>query len=290
MSKYRIVTDATADLPQSLVEALNVSVIPMEVHLGDEVYTFEPTYSQLNPATFYEKVRSGAQPTTTLINAFTYETAFRPILESGEDILYIAFSSGLTGSQQNANLVAAELMEAYPERKIIVFDSRAASLGEGLLVYHACKKRDEGLTLAELTHWLHSTRNRLCHWFTVGDLHHLKRGRRVSATAATFGTALKIKPVLHVDDEGHLIPLQKVQGRKRSLKALVDLMHETCLPHENDVIFIGHGNCLEDAEYVKALVEKRFGFTGFLVDFIGPVIGAHSGPGTVALFHIGTHK
>ena len=290
MANYRIVTDATADLPAALAQELNVTVIPMEVHLDETEYLYEPTWASLRPDYFYAQVRDGKSPTTTQINVFAYHSVFDPIIAQGEDILYIAFSSALTGSQQSARIAANELMEQYPQRKIIIVDSLSASLGEGLLVYHAAKHWQAGMSLEALTAWVEENRHHLCHWFTVDDLHHLKKGGRVSAAAAAFGTALKIKPVLHVDDEGRLTPVSKVQGRRRSLKALVEQMEVTFLSEQNDVIFIGHGDSLEDAQYVQKLVQERFGITNFVIDYIGPVIGAHSGPGTIALFFLGTKK
>ena len=211
------------------------------------------------------------------------------VLKTGEDALVITFSSGLSTTYQSAEIAASELREKYPERKIYVVDSLCASLGQGLFVYYAAKKRTAGMGLEELYSWCLENRLHLCHWFTVDDLMYLKRGGRVSAATALVGTMLSIKPVLHVDDEGHLIPLSKVRGRKKSLNALVDGMEKQMgsFREKNDIIFLSHGDCYEDALYVQEQIKKRFGIEKFMISPVGPTIGAHSGPGTVALFFMG---
>ena len=287
---YRIYTDATADLPEQLATELGVNVIPMEVDVGGKTYLFDPSGKELSPATFYEKCRAGQSATTSQITKFRFEEIFSPVLEAGEDILYIAFSSALSGTYEAACLAASALAKKYPERRLVVVDSRAASLGEALLVYHAAKRKASGMTIDEVEAWILANRDHVCHWFTVEDLMHLKKGGRVSATAAVMGTMLQIKPVLHVDNEGRLIPVSKVRGRRSSLKALVKEMEKTHLAQENDLIIIGHGDSEEDALYVKSLVAESLGYKNFLVNYIGPVIGAHSGPGTIALFFLGSKK
>ena len=224
------------------------------------------------------------------MNYQTFLDTFTPILESGRDILYLAFSSGLSGTYNGSVIAANDLMEKYPGSKVISVDTLAASVGEGLLVYTAAKKREEGLSLDELAQWVTDNRLHLCHWFTVDDLNHLKRGGRISPAVAIIGTALGIKPVMHVDDEGHLIPVSKVRGRRKSLDALVEHMAETCDKPESQTIFIGHGDSKEDAEYVAKLVRQKFKVKNIILNYIGPVIGSHSGPGTLALFFFGTHR
>lgn len=290
MSTYRIVTDATADLPQDLIENMGLSVIPMECRLNDETFIYEPTGKFLKPEVFYAQMREGAATSTSQINVFAFVSHFEPILQAGEDILYIAFSSALTGSQQSAVIAIQELEAKYPGRRILMVDSLCASLGEGLMVYAAAKKKEEGLDIDALAQWVMDNRLNLCHWFTVDDLAYLARGGRLSSTSAFLGTALRIKPVLHVDNEGRLVPLEKVQGRKRSLKSLVEHMEKNYIPERNDIVFIGHADSPEDAEYVRQLVEERLHVKNFLVYFIGPIIGAHSGPGTIALFHFGKSR
>ena len=246
--------------------------------------------SEMSTETFYAKLREGKMSTTSQINADEFARTFEPILEAGEDVLYIAFSSGLSGTCQSAYIARDELKEKYPERKIYVFDSLCASMGEGLLVYQAALLKRAGTDIDSLYKWLGENVLKLCHWFTVDDLNHLKRGGRVSTTAALVGTMLGIKPVLHVDDEGHLIPVSKVRGRRQSLDALVQKMAETAIHPDEQTIFISHGDCLKDAEYVAEQVRSKFGVKNIQINFVGPVIGAHSGPGTVALFFFGTQR
>ena len=213
-----------------------------------------------------------------------------PALAAGEDLLVMAFSSGLSTTYQSAVIAATDLAEKYPDRTIRVVDTLCASLGGGLLVYHACKKRDEGLQLDQLAQWVEENRLKLCHWFTVDDLMYLKRGGRVSAATALVGTVLKIKPVLHVDNEGHLINVSKVRGRKAAIEMLADKMVQTALPGENDFITICHGDCIEDAQYLAQLVKERCGVKEVFIGYTGAVIGSHSGPGTLALFFLGEHR
>ena len=233
-------------------------------------------------------------PTTSQANPEQAKEAFTACLEQGQDVLYIAFSSGLSGTCGSGMIAADEIRESglYPDRRIVVIDSLSASLGEGLLVHKAVLLKEAGKSLDEVADWVEKNKLHLCHNFTVDDLFHLHRGGRVSKATAILGTMINIKPVLHVDDEGHLIAIGKVRGRKKSLSALVDRMADQIKGYEdqNDVVFISHGDCLEDAEYVKKLVQERFGIEKFIINHVGPTIGAHSGPGTVALFFMGNPR
>ena len=290
MRDYCIVTDSTCDLPANIVTDLGITVIPMEFQLDGTTYLNYPDGRDYDFHTFYDALRAGKASTTSQVNYQTFLDTFTPILESGRDILYLAFSSGLSGTYNGSVIAANDLMEKYPGSKVISVDTLSASVGEGLLVYAAAKKREEGLSLDELAQWVTDNRLHLCHWFTVDDLNHLKRGGRVSPAVAIIGTALGIKPVMHVDDEGHLIPVSKVRGRRKSLDALVEHMAETCDKPESQTIFIGHGDSKEDAEYVAKLVRQKFKVKNIILNYIGPVIGSHSGPGTLALFFFGTHR
>ena len=290
MRDYCIVTDSTCDLPANIVTDLGITVIPMEFQLDGTTYLNYPDGRDYDFHAFYDALRAGKASTTSQVNYQTFLDTFTPILESGRDILYLAFSSGLSGTYNGSVIAANDLMEKYPASKVISVDTLAASVGEGLLVYAAAKKREEGLSLDELAQWVTDNRLHLCHWFTVDDLNHLKRGGRVSPAVAIIGTALGIKPVMHVDDEGHLIPVSKVRGRRKSLDALVEHMAETCDKPESQTIFIGHGDSKEDAEYVAKLVRQKFKVKNIILNYIGPVIGSHSGPGTLALFFFGTHR
>ena len=287
---YKIVTDSTIDLTQKMIEELELTVISLRFTIDGKTYKDKSDMSEMSTETFYAKLREGKMSTTSQINADEFTRTFEPILEAGEDVLYIAFSSGLSGTCQSAYIARDELKEKYPERKIYVFDSLCASMGEGLLVYQAALLKRAGTDIDSLYKWLGENVLKLCHWFTVDDLNHLKRGGRVSTTAALVGTMLGIKPVLHVGDEGHLIPVSKVRGRRQSLDALVQKMAETAIHPDEQTIFISHGDCLKDAEYVAEQVRSKFGVKNIQINFVGPVIGAHSGPGTVALFFFGTQR
>ncbi len=288
MSDFTIVTDSSADLPAGLVQELGVEVIPLAFTIQGKTYRNYPDDREMDPKAFYQMLRSGEVATTSAANAFEFTSAVEPILQAGRDVLILAFSSGLSTTCQSAQLAAQELSEKYPERKVYVVDTLAASLGQGLLVWLAAQEKNEGRDIEEVREWVEENKLRLCHWFTVDDLHFLKRGGRISAATAVVGSMLSIKPVLHVDDEGHLINVGKARGRAASLTALVDKMEETAI--DVDTVFISHGDCLADAEKVKAMVEERFGTQKVVINHIGPVIGAHSGPGTLALFFLGTQR
>lgn len=290
MADYQIFTDSTTDISPEMIADLDLQVIPLCYTMAGETYQNIPGGGEMDDHTFYEKLRSGVASTTAQINSEEFIQRFTPVLESGKDILYLAFSSGLSGTCQSAMIAKRELAEAFPERRVEVFDTLCASMGEGLLVYYAAMMKKEGKTMDELLDWLKENVLHLCHWFTVDDLNHLKRGGRVSATTALVGTMLGIKPVLHVDNEGHLIAMSKVRGRKQSLDALVRKMEETATNPSEQTVFISHGDCLEDAQYVADQVQKKMNPKKIYLNFIGPVIGAHSGPGTVALFFLGTER
>ncbi len=290
MKDFVIITDSTSDLPVNIINELGILVIPMLFTIGETNYMHYHDERELESHEFYERLRLGKKSTTTLINIKTYIEYFEPIIKAGRDILYISFSSGLSGSYNSSLLATKELMEKYPKSKMICVDSKAASLGEGLLVYSAAMKKEEGFELEELNDWIINNRPHLCHWFTVSDLNHLKRGGRMTAMTAAIGTALDIKPILHVDDEGHLIPVDRVRGRKRSLRALFDHMLESCINPEEQIIFIGHGDSLNDAEFLEKIIRNKFKVKDVVISNIGPIIGTHSGPGTIALFFFGTEK
>ncbi|MEG0833077.1 MAG: DegV family protein, partial [Oscillospiraceae bacterium] len=257
MKDFVIYTDSTCDLSEEMIEKLGVKVIPMEFTVGDKTYMNYSDEREISAREFYDKMRGGDMAVTSLINMDRYMTVFEPELEAGMDVLYLCFSSGLSGSYNNALLAIEELREKYPKRKLEVVDTRAASLGEGLFVYNTVME-NRGKSLLETAAWANENRDKNAHWFTVEDLVYLKRGGRVSAAAALVGGILNIKPVLHVDDEGHLIPMMKVRGRKTSLDAMVTEMEKTVINPEEQMIFIGHGDCLADAEYVRDAVKAKW--------------------------------
>lgn len=290
MADFKILTDSCGDLSPALITQLELDVFPMFFRLGGKDYQNYPDDRELSNRVFYDNLRDGQVATTVAVNPAQWSELARPHLEAGKDILILAFSSGLSTTYQSACLAAEELREEFPDRKIEVVDSLCASMGEGLFCYHVARKRQSGATLEETKEYALSIRLKLCHWFTVDDLYFLKRGGRVSSTAALVGTMLQIKPVLHVDDEGHLIPVTKVRGRKAALNQLVKEMEATATDPENQTVFISHGDCIEDAQYVKKLIQEKLGTRNIILNPIGPVIGAHSGPGTVALFFLGSKR
>ncbi len=290
MAEYILITDSCADLPLSVYRDLDIGFIPLSFLLEGKTYQNHPDQSSMKFADVYGKLRDGANITTSAINVEEFRTAFLPYLREGKDILYMGFSSGLSGTCSAGTIAARELTEEFPDRKIIVVDTLCAALGQGLLVYLTAQKRAEGATLEEAAAYAESTKLNLCHWFTVDDLFFLKRGGRLSGATALVGSALGIKPVLHVDDEGHLVKVSTARGRKNSLKALADMMAQTAIDPRNQTVFIGHGDCIEDAQYLADLLESTCGFKEVLIDYVGPVIGAHSGPGTMALFFLGTKR
>ena len=283
---YTIITDSACDIHESKLLEWQVELIRMpflfqdtgEQHLeGDE-----PIHD------FYDEMREGRVAKTSGINEASYAQAFMPILERGEDLLYVAFSSGLSVTCSTGRNVAGNLKNKYPERKIIVVDSLCASAGEGLLVYLAVQNRESGMTIEENAAALEADKLHLCHWFTVEDLKYLKRGGRVSATTALLGTALNVKPVLHVDDEGHLIKVTQVHGRKKSIRKMAEMLGETI--YEGSPVFISNGDCPEDAQLLADILKSEYQVETTLITSIGAVIGAHSGPGTLALFFRGQHR
>ena len=290
MSDFVIVTDSSADLPANLVQQMEIQVLPLSFTLDEKTYRDFPDHRDMDPHIFYDRLRKGEAATTNAVNVAQYTEVLEPLLHDGRDVLVLAFSSGLSTTYNSSMIAVEELRERYPNRKLYTVDTLCASLGQGLLVWYAVRQRNLGRSIEEVRDWVEEHKLNLCHQFTVDDLHFLKRGGRISATTAVVGSMLHIKPVLHVDDEGHLINIGKVRGRQASLKSLVDRMEETAIDPGSLTVFISHGDCLEDAETVAEMVKKRFGEVEVVVNFVGPVIGAHSGPGTVALFYMGTNR
>ena len=287
MPNYKIITDSGCDLPKATAESLGLTVSPLFVNFRGATI---PDSVDEGIQEMYAGLRAGEPASTSAINPQQWSDAIEPVLAEGLDALVLTFSSGLSTTYQSAVIASNELAEKYPQRKIRVVDTLAASLGQGLLVWYACKKQQEGMELDALADWVTENRFRLCHWFTVDDLMYLKRGGRVSAATALVGTMLNIKPVLHVDDEGHLISKAKVRGRKAAIEALAAKMEQLGLPGENDTVFICHGDCLEDAKKLEAIVKEKFGVKEVFIGYTGAVIGSHSGPGTLALFFLGEHR
>lgn len=288
---YRIVSDSSCNLPESMIDEFGIHIFPLTFMVDDVQYQSYLKGHKTNLKQFYTMMREGKVITTSLPNLIEAKEALEDILRSGDDVLYVGFSSGLSGTYEAIRLMMQTLADEYPDRTLKAVDTLAASAGEGLLVWYAAQMKDNGASLDEVYEWLMDNRLHLAHWFTVDDLMFLFRGGRVSRTSAWAGTMLNIKPVMHVDDEGHLIPLEKVRGRKKSLNALVDHMAQTAnAPVADQTVFITHGDCLEDAEYLAAQVRERFGVTDIMINYVDPVIGAHSGPGTMALFFLASER
>lgn len=290
MSDYVIMTDSCCDLPAELAEELELEVLPLRLELKGRVYRNYLDGREIGFPAFYDQVRSGEMPVTSAVNLGEFEAAMRADLKAEKDILCLCFSSALSTTYQSAAIAARELSEEFPERKIFVVDSACASMGQGLLAWFCAREKKRGKTVEELRDYAERIKGRICHWFTVDDLNHLKRGGRVSAAAALFGTMLSVKPVLHVDDEGRLIPMEKCRGRRASLLALVDHMEKTAASPADQTVFISHGDCLEDAEFVAEEIRRRFGTKDIRISYVGPVIGSHTGAGVVALFFLGAPR
>lgn len=287
MNNYVLITDSCTDLTPEIMDMSDLITLQLDVLVEGE----SPKKNcDVDEKDFYEKLRSKKGATTSAVSIDAFLEVMDPILAEGKDILYAGFSSGLSGTYNAGFIAAKELSEKYPDRKIYAVDTLCASLGEGLLVYLAAKMKKEGADIETVRDFLESNKLNLCHWFTVDDLFFLKRGGRVSATTAVMGTMLSIKPVMHMDNKGKLIKVTTAKGRKASINALFDKLKNTAIDPENQIIFISHGDALEDAQYLSDRIKNEIGVKDVRIGYVGPVIGAHSGPGTLALFFLGTER
>lgn len=290
MTNYQLFTDATADMSTELLSGLpSVEIVPMQVEIGGREYTYGPG-GNITVAEFYRLQREGSFATTSQINPEVYLQYFEPCLQQGKDILYLCFSSGLSGTFQAAQMCIQDLQEKYPERKIVCIDTLCASAGEGFLVRETIRKQTEGLTLEELSAWVLERRLQVCHWFTVDVFDHLRHGGRVSAAAAALGTALQIKPLLHVDEEGKLVVAEKPRGRKRAIAAQLAQMKRGWMPELGKLVIVAHGDYPEGAEQLRQEVAAQFPEAELYTVDIGPVIGAHTGPGMLAVLYWGSTR
>ncbi len=290
MNNYTIITDSSCDLPDSLVKELELEVLPLAFIMDGKTYRNYPDNREMAPKDFYNKQREGSMATTNAVNVGEAADAMEAVLKRGEDVLVLAFSSGLSTTCNSFQIAAGDLAEQYPDRKIFVVDTLCASLGQGMFVYQAARLRQAGRSIEEVRDWAEQNKLNQCHWFTVNDLFFLKKGGRVSAATAVVGTMLQIKPVMHVDNEGHLIKVDTARGRKASLNALVDKVGELADNPAAQTMFISNSDCQEDAQYVADQIKARYGTEEIIINSIGPVIGAHTGPGCVALFFTGKHR
>lgn len=288
MSSYAIFADSACDMSGEILAKWGIRVASLRFRFEGE--DREYSNNELPAAEFYDKMRKGGVAKTSAVNVNDFKALFEPALQNGEDVLYLGFSSGISTTYNSGRLAAEELRTTYPERTIMTVDTLAASSGFGLLLYLAAKKRDEGASIEEVAQYITEMRSKLCHWFTVDDLVYLKRGGRVSPTSAFIGGVLGIKPVMHVDDEGKLIPMSKVRGRRAALQAMADQYGKLADKSVQAPIYISHGDCMGDVETLKKLLKDQYGADVEVVSDVGPVIGAHSGPGTLALFFVGIEK
>ena len=285
-AEYVLITDSACDILPEKLREWNVEMIPLSYLFTDDGVEHAEHEQPLKE--FYREMRSGRVAKTSSVNEESFRNKFTPYVEAGKDILYLAFSSGLSVTCENGKKVAAELETKYPGRTVRVVDSLCASAGQGLFVYLAVQNRDRGLDVNENADAMEKDKLHICHWFTVEDLKYLKRGGRISTATALLGTALNVKPVLHVDNEGHLIKMTQVHGRKKSIRRMAEMLGETIL--DDTPVFISHGDCLEDAELLAKILKEEYGKETNLITNIGSVIGAHAGPGTLALFFRGRER
>ena len=280
MSEFIMIVNNTCDLPEEVLRDFDVTVLPLGFNIGEESFREMPVRE------FYKRIQEGAMPTTNAANIGEYIDLYEPALAAGKDILNIVFSSGLSVTYNVAVMAAQEMAEKYPDRKIYVVDSLAASMGEGLIVHEALKQKAAGKTIEEIRDWVESTKLKVCHYFTVNDLGHLKRGGRISAAQAVLGGMLGVKPILRVNDTGHLVPLDKVRGRQASLAKLVSLLGEKGVDIANQTVYVSHSACEDDAKWVAQEIKDKLGVKEVILSYIGPVIGSHTGVGVVAVFCI----
>ena len=285
---YQIITDSCCDFTDQMLQELNVRSVPLTVTYNGESH--KSFSDEAAVKAFYDEMRAGVMATTSAANPDDWAQVIEPSLREGKDALVMTFSSAMSTTYQSAVIAAQDLSEQYPDRSIRVVDTLAAALGQGLLVWYACKKRDEGLTLEELTNWLEENKRHLCHWVTVDDLAHLKRGGRISATTALVGTMLNVKPIIHVNDAGQLINVAKVRGRNTAMNFIANKMGELGEGWDNETCFVAHGDCPEDAQALSNLVKEKYGVKNVHIGYVGPVIAAHTGPGVLVVFFMGKHR
>lgn len=288
--RFQIVTDSSCDLPQAMADKLDLAVLPLHVHIGEETYANYLDGREIGFHDFFNRIASGEKATTSAVNVEEFKVVMEQKLQEGLDILFIGFSSGLSTTYQSGAIACQELQEKYPERRLIAIDSLCASIGEGLLVYLAAKKQQSGASMDEVADFVRETIPHLCHWFTVDDLMFLKRGGRVDAATALVGTVLQIKPVMHMDDAGTLKNVTKARGRKAALRALAQRLADTATDPADQTVFICHGDCLDDAEYTAEQIRALVPVKDIIINYVGPVIGAHTGPGVISIFFVGTHR
>lgn len=290
MESFILFTDSCVDLPNKLAKELDLTVLPLTVNVEGKEYKNYLDEREIKTKDFYDMLREHKKTSTSQVNSTTFVDYIEPLLKEGKDVLVISFSSALSGTFNGAVTAAEELKELYKDRKVIVIDSKCASMGQGLLVYYAAKLKQEGKSIEEVAEWVEKNKLRISHLFTVGDLNHLKRGGRLSSSKALLGTILRVKPILNVSLEGKLVQTDKTRGRKSSIDMMVERMVKTIENPEEQIIFISHGDCIEDAKYAESQIRNKLNVKDVLINYVGPVIGSHSGVGTLAMFYLGNDR
>lgn len=292
MSNFVIITDSSCDLPHDYYKEHDVKLLHLSCHIGDVIY--DGINNIISEEEFYKQIRGGALPTTSQVNPEQAKAVMEEALKENKNVLYVAFSSGLSGTYQSGVIAANEVNEENPDANVVVVDTVCASVGEGVILHYAIKMRDEGKSIEETAKWLEENKCHVAHVVTVDDLNHLHRGGRISKTSAVLGSMINIKPMIHVNDEGKLINVGKMRGRKKALNNLLEMMEERIGDYKtkdkNEIIMISHSDCLEDAQYVAECVKEKYGFDNILISYIGPVIGSHTGPGAIALCFMADHR
>lgn len=288
--KYRIVTDSSANLTDELIDKYDIGIASLVFYSGNKEFTSYVKGVKTDLKQFYDMLRKKDALTTSCVNEATFIEVFEPTLQEGLDILYIGFSSALSATYISGEKAAAALRKKYPERKIITVNTLGASLGEGLLVLYAARMKEAGASMKEVQNWLEQNRLKLCHYFTVDDLFFLFRGGRVKKTSYLIANLVNIKPIMHMDDYGRLIPIGKVMGRKKSLNTIAEMVIRDIVDPEDQTICVSHGDCIEDVEHLKEKIEEKIKVKEWVINYVDPVVGAHSGPGTVAIFFLGNHR
>ena len=285
----KIITDSSCDLPREYVDDNNIEVISLVLNLNGQIIK-DDLGKTLSYKDFYQKMRDGATPTTSQVNAHEFEEAFIKHIKNGDSIIYISISASLSGTFNSANIAKNNLLEEYPEAKIELVDSLSASIGQGLLVLKACEMRDNGASIEEIVEWIEENKRKVIHTILIDDLNHLKRGGRISGATATIGGLLNIKPSAYLDDEGKLAQGEKIKGKKKALRFLANEVKERAIDSENEVLYICHGDCQEEAESLRDIIEQEVKFKNIIINYVGNVVGAHTGPGVLAVIFLGKNR
>ena len=288
MATYQIITDSCCDFTEQQYRENQLLSVPLTVMYDGKAHNNFSDPKSVKA--FYDTLRTGVTATTSAANPENWSAVMEPVLKDGKDILVLGFTSALSATYQSAVIAAEELREKYPERKIRLVDTRCAALGQGLLIWRACRKRDEGFSMEELAAWVEENKLHVCHWVTVDDLSHLKRGGRISGATALVGTMLNIKPIIHVDDEGRLVNVGKCRGRKAATEHIAAKLGEAGEGFDNSTVFVAHGDCPDDAAELERILKSKYGVKEVVTGYVGPVIGAHTGPGVLVVFFLGNNR